>query len=179
MKKLLIVVDYQNDFVTGSLGFEAAKALEQPIAEQVKTALAQGWKVIFTQDTHAKDYLSTREGQFLPIEHCIENTDGWNLYGKLREYQTNPPANVSFLKKPTFGCAKLPEFVRSLFDGEPEEIALCGIVTNICVVSNAILMHSNFLSSKISVFGNLCAAPNPQDHTNTLALLSGMGYTIL
>ncbi len=179
MKKLLIVVDYQTDFVTGSLGFEAAQALEAPIAEQVEQALAQGWKVIFTQDTHSKEYLSSREGQFLPIEHCIEQTEGWNLHGKLKQYQTNPPSNVYLLNKPTFGCAALPEFVRGLFNGEPDEIALCGIVTNICVVSNAILLHSSLLSSKISILGSLCAAPNPQDHTNTLALLSGMGYTVL
>lgn len=179
MKKLLVVVDYQKDFVNGALGFAQAETLEEPIAKQVQQALADGWQVLFTFDTHDSQYLSSREGQFLPIPHCIKNTEGWNLYGSLQQYQSNPPQGVHLLEKPTFGCAALPEKVRQLFHGEPEEIALCGIVTNICVVSNAILLHSNFLSSKISVLGNLCAAPNPVDHENTLSLLKGMGYNIV
>ena len=178
MKKVLVVVDYQVDFVSGALGFDAARALEPKIAQQVQTALQQGWKVVFTRDTHPADYLNTREGQFLPVPHCIEGSEGWNLYGSLMQYQVAPPQNVYLLNKPTFGCAALPDFIRGICGGEPDEVAVCGIVTNICVVSNAILLHSTLLNSKISVLADLCAAAAPTDHQNTLALLSGMGYAV-
>ncbi len=178
MKKVLVVVDYQVDFVSGALGFEAARVLEPKIEQQVQTALQQGWKVVFTRDTHPADYLNTREGTFLPVPHCIEGSNGWNLYGSLLKYQIDTPQNVYFLNKPTFGCAALPDFIRGLCNGEPDEVAICGIVTNICVVSNAILLHSALLTSKISVLADLCAAADPADHKNALALLSGMGYDV-
>lgn len=179
MNKLLVVVDYQTDFVTGALGFAKAEALETPIAKQVALALEQGWKVLFTMDTHSEQYLSSREGKFLPVTHCIENTSGWNLHGSLQQYQNQPHPQIALLKKPTFGCTNIAEKVIAFCGQEPEEIALCGVVTNICVLSNAILLHSAFLSSKISILGQLCASPDPQQHQHTLQLLQGMGYTIL
>lgn len=179
MSKLLVVVDYQNDFVNGALGFEQAAALEDPILNRVQAALNDGWKVIFTRDTHSEDYLNTREGQFLPVPHCIENTSGWHLYGKLAQYESESCPNVMFVNKPTFGSEELPHAACTLCGGEPEAIELCGVVTNICVVSNAILLHSAFLSSSVSILKDLCAAPNPEDHESTLRLLSGMGYGIV
>ena len=85
MKRLLIVVDYQNDFVSGSLGFEKAVQLEQDIVQLIKEYQANHDEVIYTMDTHPQNYLETYEGQYLPIEHCIENSDGWKVYGKVRE----------------------------------------------------------------------------------------------
>ncbi|WP_370829335.1 cysteine hydrolase family protein [Fournierella massiliensis] len=144
MSRLLCVVDYQVDFVSGALGFEAARALETPLAIRVKQALDEGWKVLFTRDTHGADYLTSREGRFLPLPHCLKNSEGWHLYGQLAEYEHTPLANVAFLDKPTFGAEGLPAAVRALCGGEPEEIEVCGVVTNICVVSNAIVLHSAF-----------------------------------
>ncbi len=179
MDKLLIVVDYQNDFVSGALGFEAAQALEDPIADKVNQVLAEGGRVLFTRDTHQPDYLNTREGKFLPVPHCIKGTDGWHLYGRLAAYETITLPGIGILDKPTFGSAQIAPASRSLCGGDPEEILLCGVVTNICVVSNAIVLHTNFLNSRITILGDLCAAPNPADHQNALQLLAGMGYNIV
>lgn len=179
MSRLLCVVDYQVDFVSGALGFEAARALETPLAIRVKQALDEGWKVLFTRDTHGADYLTSREGRFLPLPHCLKNSEGWHLYGQLAEYEHTPLANVAFLDKPTFGAEGLPAAVRALCGGEPEEIEVCGVVTNICVVSNAIVLHSAFLDADVSVRADLCAAGDPADHENALHLLKGMGYRIV
>ncbi len=179
MNKILIVVDYQNDFVSGALGFEQAAALEGPIARRVEKALADGWKVIFTRDTHGEDYLNTREGRFLPVPHCLKGSEGWHLYGALSAYETGSDPRIAFVDKPTFGSAELPAAVRALCGGEPEEIELCGVVTSICVVSNAVVLHTAFLESVLSINGALCAAVNPADHENTLKLLGGMGYNLI
>ena len=178
MSKLLIVVDYQNDFVAGALGFEAARALEDPIADMVKQVLAEGGRVLFTRDTHQPDYLNTREGKFLPVPHCIKGTDGWHLYGRLAAYESITLPGITILDKPTFGSAQIAPASRTLCGGDPEEILICGVVTNICVVSNAIVLHTNFLTSRITVLQDLCAAPDPADHQNALRLLAGMGYHI-
>lgn len=178
MSKLLCVVDYQVDFVSGALGFEAARALEAPLADRVKQALADGWQVLFTRDTHSADYLTSREGRFLPLPHCEKGSEGWHLYGRLADYEQSFLPDVAFLDKPTFGAEGLPAAVRALCGGEPEEIEVCGVVTSICVVSNAILLHSAFLNADIAVRADLCAAANPADHENALRLLKGMGYRI-
>lgn len=178
MKKLLVVVDYQNDFVTGALGFKAAEALEAPIAARVEKTLAEGGYVVFTRDTHRPDYLHTREGGFLPVPHCIKGSEGWHLVGALARYEGGESEKVAVVDKPTFGSAALPHCVRALCGGEPDEIEICGVVTNICVVSNAVLLHSAFLNSSITVLKDLCAAGDAADHENTLRLLAGMGYGI-
>ena len=136
--------------------------------------------MLFTRDTHGEDYLSTREGRFLPVPHCVRGTQGWQLYGALHAYeQSAPQAGVAFLDKPTFGAEGLPAAVKALCGGEPEEIEVCGVVTNICVVSNAIVLHSAFLNADVSVRADLCAAGDPADHENALHLLKGMGYRIV
>ena len=105
MANLLVVVDYQNDFVSGALGFGAAQALEGPIAARVEQALAGDWRVIFTRDTHGPDYLNTREGRFLPVPHCLRGSGGWHLYGSLAAYEASSDPRVAFVDKPTFGSA--------------------------------------------------------------------------
>ena len=178
MANLLVVVDYQNDFVSGALGFGAAQALEGPIAARVEQALAGDWRVIFTRDTHGPDYLNTREGRFLPVPHCLRGSGGWHLYGSLAAYEASSDPRVAFVDKPTFGSAGLASAAEALCGGEPGRIELCGVVTNICVVSNAILLHSRFLNSEIAVLQILCAAADPADHENALRLLAGMGYLL-
>ena len=179
MKQVLVVIDYQNDFVTGALANPAAQALEQGIAQKVQAALAAGGKVLFTRDTHEESYLSTREGRFLPVPHCVRGTQGWQLYGMLHAYEQNEPqAGVAFLDKPTFGAEGLAAAVKALCGGEPDVIEVCGVVTDICVISNCILLHSAFLNAQVRVLAGLCAAATQEGHQRALDVLAGMGYEI-
>jgi len=137
MKKLLIVVDYQNDFVSGALGFEGAEKLEAPIAEKIKQyrGFGDNGQVIFTMDTHDRHYMETQEGKHLPVEHCFEGEDGWQLYGKIADLKESQDLVFS---KPTFGSYELCEYLRNHKD-EYESIEFAGVVTNICVISNIAL----------------------------------------
>ena len=136
-KKLLIVVDYQNDFVTGSLGFAAAEEIEDAIAAKIKEyrALADGGQIIFTMDTHDKNYAATREGKYLPVPHCLKGEDGWQLYGKIRDLKAEDDLVFS---KPTFGSYELCKYLEQHAD-DYDSIEFCGVVTNICVISNVVL----------------------------------------
>lgn len=179
MRELLVVIDYQNDFVTGALGNRPPPRWSR--------ALPRGWprswkgagRVLFTRDTHGTDYLNTREGRFLPVAHCIKGSQGWGLYGSLSQYETGVRDGVSIVDKPTFGCAALPAEAEALCGGAPDSIEICGVVTDICVVSNAVLLHSAFLNARVAVLKDLCAAATPEGHARALALLAGMGYEIV
>ena len=169
MSKLLIVVDYQNDFVAGALGFEAARALEDPIADMVKQVLAEGGRVLFTRDTHQPDYLNTREGKFLPVPHCIYGTQGWEVR---REVAQAMPEAV-YVDKPVFGSAKLPVLLRERLEKEGireegTQIELVGLCTDICVVSNAILLKTFFPKARIVVDASCCAGVTPKTHRAAL-----------
>ena len=139
-KKLLIVVDYQNDFVSGSLGCPQAVAIEDALAAKIAAyrALGEGGQVIFTMDTHDKNYLETQEGRNLPVAHCIRNTDGWPLYGKIRALKQEEDLVFS---KPTFGSLELADYLRNR-GGEYESVELAGVVTNICVISNMVIVKA-------------------------------------
>ena len=179
MRELLVVIDYQNDFVTGALGNPAAAALEPGIAARVAAQLERGGRVLFTRDTHGTDYLNTREGRFLPVAHCIKGSQGWGLYGSLSQYETGVRDGVSIVDKPTFGCAALPAEAEALCGGAPDSIEICGVVTDICVVSNAVLLHSAFLNARVAVLKDLCAAATPEGHARALALGAGWGFEIV
>lgn len=133
MKRCLIVVDYQVDFVVGSLGFDGAEKLDEIICTKIADYRKNGDEVIFTFDTHQKDYLQSYEGKHLPIEHCIDNTSGHELYGNTAKQRR---AEDKYFKKPTFGSAELLNYLKA---GKYESIELCGVVTNICVISNAVI----------------------------------------
>lgn len=162
MKKLLIVVDYQNDFVSGSLGFEKAVSLEQRIAEKIIRYQKNGDEVIFTLDTHTPDYLYTQEGRNLPVAHCIKGTQGWNLYGKIAELKREGDA---CFEKPAFGSAELFEYLK---DKRYESVELAGVVTNICVVSNAVIAKTVLPETPVMVDA-ACVASN-DDRLNEAAL---------
>lgn len=179
MQELLVVIDYQNDFVTGALKNDAAAALEAGIAARVAAHLERGGRVLFTRDTHDAAYPETREGKFLPVPHCIKGSEGWALYGALAQYEEGVRDGVAIINKPTFGCAALPAEVMALCGGAPDKIEICGVVTDICVISNAILLHSAFLNSRIVILKNLCAGSSPEAHAHALAILAGMGYEIV
>lgn len=179
MKKLLVVVDYQTDFVTGALANPLAEPLEAGIAARVTQHLAEGGAVIFTLDTHPDTYGETREGRFLPAAHCIRGTEGWQLHGALRTYMDGIHDNVMLVEKGAFGAASLPGAAMTICGGVPQEIEICGVVTDICVISNAILLHSAFLETPVKIRADLCAAMSKEQHENALNILHGMGYDIV
>lgn len=162
MKKCLIVVDYQIDFVTGSLGFEKAVELDSRIAKKIDTYRKNGDEVVFTFDTHKTDYLSSYEGKHLPVTHCIENTDGHKLYGKTADARQD--CDKCF-NKPTFGSAELFDYLR---ENEFESIELCGVVTNICVISNALLAKT--AQPEIDVIVDSTYVASNDDKLNDYAL---------
>ena len=132
--KYLIVVDMQNDFITGSLGTKEAEAILPKVIEKVKN---YDGTIIYTRDTHQADYMATQEGKNLPVEHCIEGTWGWDLAGELEKLSTG---NKVF-NKPTFGSVELARYlVEENAKEKIEEIELCGLCTDICVISNAFVI---------------------------------------
>lgn len=144
MKKLLIVIDYQNDFVSGSLGFDQAVNLEEHLVSLINTYHENKDDVIFTLDTHQENYLDTQEGQKLPIVHCVEITNGWQLYGKVRDLAKNDKK----ILKNTFGSLELGNYLKNK---DYQEITLVGVVSNICVISNAIIVKAALPEAKITV----------------------------
>ncbi len=156
--KYLIVVDMQNDFITGSLGSEFAKAIVPNVVEKVKNF---DGKVIFTRDTHFADYMQTLEGINLPVEHCIKDTDGWQICNELKPYVNE------IVDKITFGSVELPEILCN-YDEEIEKIELCGLCTDICVISNAMILKATFPEVKISVDSKCCAGVSVESHNTAL-----------
>jgi len=171
MRKLLIVVDYQNDFVTGSLGFSGAELLEVPILNKLKVYEANGDHIIYTFDTHYDEYLETQEGRGLPIKHCIHETDGHALFGKILDHYQN--GNYEWDKaifKDTFGSADL---MKELIEREQYDvIELVGLVSYICVLSNAVIAKTAQPEAEIIVDSNCTAGPDKALHDACLKLMS-------
>ncbi len=178
MRKLLVVVDYQNDFVDGALGFKGAEKLETGILHRVEETLRDGGYVLFTRDTHPKEYLETREGKFLPIPHCVEGETGHALYGALVHYQSKQVTNVALVDKPLFSVPQVAQAAQALCGGAPSEIELCGLVTDICVLANAILLHAYFPLAQIRVLENLVGTGNEAGGRAAVQVLRGMGIEV-
>ena len=173
MKKLLVVIDYQKDFVNGTLGFEKAVDLEEGIYNKINKYLNDGNKVLFTYDTHEENYLYTREGENLPVVHCIKGTEGHRLFGKLNEFERN--TSVISYEKYGFGLSpedmiKISKEVGIDFD----EIEIIGVVTNICVISNFVMFQSQYRNANIIVDASLCASFNESLHNKTLDVIEGL-----
>ncbi|WP_346930359.1 isochorismatase family cysteine hydrolase [Clostridium sp.] len=173
MAKLLVVIDYQKDFVDGTLGFEKAVTLEQGIYDKVNKYLKNGDKVLFTYDTHYEEYLQTREGKNLPILHCIKGTNGHKLYGKIDDFSDSE--NTMHYEKKGFGIS--PEDMLQIANEEGEdikEIELVGVVTNICVISNVVLFQSQYRNADIIVDARLCASFDDSLHEKALDVIEGL-----
>ncbi len=171
--KALVVVDYQVDFVNGALGFPGAEKLEPLILAKIADCRRSGGQVIFTLDTHAENYLETAEGKKLPVPHCIKGTPGHALYGKVAEAVT--PEDI-VIEKPAFGSLELADLLRRIF---PEEVELCGLVTDICVVSNAIIAKAALPESRVVVDGSACATADPIAHERALAVMRGVQVDVI
>ena len=151
MKKLLIVVDYQNDFVDGSLGFENAVKIENNIHDLINKFKSNNDDIIFTLDTHYIDYMETTEGKKLPVSHCVKGTEGHNLYGKIKD---DSKEHLQ-IEKVTFGSIELAKY---LMNNHYDEITLIGVVTNICVLSNAVIVKTTLPNAKIIIDASCCAS---------------------
>ncbi|MEG1895782.1 MAG: isochorismatase family cysteine hydrolase [Oscillospiraceae bacterium] len=177
MRKVLVVVDYQKDFVDGSLGFNQSESISGAIYSLVARYVKGGDLVIFTKDTHGENYLSTREGKFLPVPHCIKGTEGHKLFGDLGVFEEEIYPNVIVLEKDVFGCEQLCTVIEEAFCGEPDLIEFCGVVTNICVLSNVIICNTHFKNAEIAVFDDATAAiGTAQSHS--LEIMKGLGITV-
>lgn len=161
MKKTLIVVDMQKDFVDGSLGTKEAQAIVEPVKRKIAEYLEREDEIIFTRDTHGKDYLETSEGKKLPVEHCIFGTEGWQLAEGLAV------EGAIYIDKPNFGFTNWKE-VAARHELTFQEIELIGLCTDICVVSNALILKALYPDAEISVDGSCCAGVTPETHRAAL-----------
>ena len=168
-ENILIVVDMQKDFVNGSLGSKDAEAIVPAVVKKAETFDGE---VIFTRDTHHKDYLSTQEGRNLPVEHCIEGTAGWEIDKSLQPFCKGLVVN-----KPTFGSMALAEEIWER--GDAQEITLVGLCTDICVISNAMLLKAAMPEVPIIVDRACCAGVTPQSHENALEAMKMCQITIV
>lgn len=161
MKKYLVVVDMQNDFVTGCLGSKEAVAIVPDMVEYVKKF---DGTVVFTQDTHQENYMETQEGKKLPVPHCIKGTEGWEIIPELKEIA----AGCTVFEKPTFGSTEL---ARALAKENPDEVEFIGVCTGICVLSNATLLKAFAPEIPIKVNAKYCACVTPATHETALAAM--------
>lgn len=160
MKKL-IVVDMQNDFITGSLGTKEAERIVSDVCKKIQHYQQNGWAILYTRDTHGENYLSTAEGKKLPVEHCIYGTKGWAIADGLET------EGSTYIDKKTFGFMKWDEFGIT----EEDELELVGLCTDICVVSNAIILKAMFPEIPITVDASCCAGVTPESHKAALTTM--------
>lgn len=172
MKKCLVVVDYQNDFVSGSLGFEKAKELDSEIANLIEKYHNNSDDVVFTLDTHYDDYMNTNEGKYLPVPHCIKGTIGHNLYGKVSH---SVKESDLLFEKNAFGSDKLFEYLKN---NRYSSIELVGVVTNICVISNAVIAKTAQPETEIIVNKNLVASNDDKLNDEALSVMSSFQIKI-
>mgnify|MGYP003293052880 CR=1 FL=1 len=165
MKRLLIVVDMQNDFIDGSLGTKEAQAIVTGVIERIKTF---DGLVLYTRDTHTENYLKTAEGKKLPVEHCIKGTTGWEIQTDIDALRKATDAPV--FDKITFGSKELAEYISSNLKnfGGISSIVLCGLCTDICVISNALLAKAFLPEVRLIVDASCCAGVTPASHKNAL-----------
>jgi nicotinamidase/pyrazinamidase len=169
--RALVVIDYQNDFVDGTLGFPGAEDLEPRIAEKIEEAVADGDDVYFTLDCHGEDYLDTQEGRNLPIGHCM-TADGRALHGRIAELAEGHPSSA----KSAFGNLELAERMSAVGYGEVE---LCGLVTNICVISNAVILKSAMPEAVITVDARCVASYDKDLHEKALDVMKGLQISVI
>lgn len=158
MKKTLIVVDMQNDFIDEALGTKEAVAIVPNVKKKIEEYAANGDGIIFTRDTHSEDYLETPEGKKLPVKHCIKGTHGWEIADGLYV------EGSKIIDKPNFGW---PDWKNESL----EKVEIIGLCTDICVVSNALIIKASFPDAEVSVDSSCCAGVTPETHAAALATM--------
>ncbi|WP_075721133.1 cysteine hydrolase family protein [Roseburia sp. 499] len=159
-KQVLVVVDMQKDFINGALGTNEAAEIVPKVEEKIKDFKGE---IIFTRDTHFDNYSETQEGQKLPVPHCIKGTEGWKIEKRLEKLRT---PDMKVFDKLTFGSVELAEYLKG--KKELESVTLIGLCTDICVISNALLIKAFLPEVKVIVEEKCCAGVTPQSHSNAL-----------
>ncbi len=166
MKKILVIIDMQKDFVDGSLGSKEAVSIVDNVVKKINDHVGD---IIVTYDTHTNNYMDTQEGKYLPVPHCIKGTDGWKLDKRVQAALDQKIYRS--IEKPTFGSLELTEYIRSAYDPNEIEIELLGLCTDICVVSNALLLKASLLETRISVDSTCCAGVTVDSHNAALTTM--------
>ena len=162
MRKILIVIDMQNDFIDAALGSQEAVSIVEAVKEKIRSYPAAD--VIATMDTHGDNYMNTQEGKYLPVPHCIKGSDGWRIRPDIAELLTG----AKIYEKPTFGSTAMAADLKAISEKEEIELELIGLCTDICVVSNALLLKATMPEVKISVDPACCAGVTPEKHLAAL-----------
>ena len=166
MKKFLVVVDMQKDFVDGSLGTAEAVAIVPNVVKKIREFDGD---IFVTYDTHGRDYLNTSEGRKLPVVHCVKDTEGWQLDKDVAKALEG--RQFTAVEKPTFGSVELPSLVAEAAKGEDFSVEVIGLCTDICVVSNALMLKANFYEKDIIVDSSCCAGVTPESHEAALTTM--------
>ena len=174
MRKILVVVDMQKDFIDGALGFDGADKIIPGIIARIKAFEEAGDEVVYTLDTHFENYMDTQEGKNLPVPHCIKGSDGWGLCEELKPLLDGKKC----FEKYTFGSAELGEYLKENAS-DISAIEVCGLVSNICVVSNAVIAKAAAPEAEVIVDSSLTASFAPDLHQATLDVLKGIQVTVL
>ncbi len=167
---ILVVVDMQNDFIDGALGTAEAQAIVPKVVDKIKGFSGE---IIYTKDTHKENYMETQEGKNLPVEHCIKGTKGWELAPEILAL-----ANDHIVEKPTFGSVALAELLKEKKE-EISSITLVGLCTDICVISNAMVLKAYFPEVPMYVDGACCAGVTPESHLQALEAMKMCQIQIL
>ena len=162
MRKILIVIDMQNDFIDAALGTKEAVSVVEAVKDKIRSYAPEN--VIATMDTHGENYMKTQEGRYLPVPHCIKGSEGW----KIRSDIAALLEGAKIYEKPTFGSTALAADLKELSGREEIELELVGLCTDICVVSNALLLKAFMPQVKISVDASCCAGVTPEKHLAAL-----------
>ena len=173
MRKILIVIDMQNDFIDAALGTKEAVAIVGAVKEKIRSYPVED--VIATMDTHGENYMQTQEGKYLPVPHCIKGTEGWQIRPDIAELL----GDAMIIEKPTFGSTELAETLKALSERETIEMELIGLCTDICVVSNALLLKAAMPEVKISVDASCCAGVTPEKHLAALETMRSCQIQII
>ena len=179
MKKITIVIDMQNDFLTGSLANPDAVSIIPSVLDQIKNSDY----VMYTRDTHSENYLDTQEGKNLPVPHCIEGTQGWQIVDDLAPQNITDIKMWHIVNKPTFGDVNIwmDMYFADLvnWNGEGVEVTFCGTCTDICVVSNAMIVKSLYPELVVNVKADACAGLTPEKHKSALDVMSSCQINII
>lgn len=165
MRKILVVVDMQNDFVDGSLGTKEAVGIVENVVEEIKKYRTED--IFATRDTHPENYLETQEGKYLPVVHCVKNTNGWEINKEVAAVLKD----AKIIDKPTFGSKELAEEITKIAEKEEVEVTLVGLCTDICVVSNALLIKAYLPEISVKVIASCCAGVTPESHEAALTTM--------